>query len=395
MTNTPSSQSKRFEALDAWRGIAACLIVFYHFSGVVKTHFVNVSFIADAFIFVDFFFVLSGFVIAISYQDKIISGMKLKDYVLMRFGRIYPLFFFMLLCFVGLEAMKYVVPARTAPFDGYYNNFTTLFANLLLIHNFVIFDRMTWNGQSWSISAEFYTYILYAIVLLWAKTRMWIICLVVVLITPFLFLLMGKENIEISFNWGWLRCIYGFSAGVICYEIYKLILKNNLSIKRFHSFIEISALCLLLGFIHFCARNEISLLSPYIISICLLVFAFEKGIVSRILKTAPLQLIGLLSYSIYMTHTFVIVMVKHIIKIADKKFQLGIVTEVNTPYGPTDNFTLDIWYADALQIFIFIAVLIGSYLTYHLIENPANRWTRRYVQQKSHKNVPQATDAAF
>ena len=55
---------RRFVAIDSLRGICAIIVAVYHFSS--NSILAALPFIKNGFLFVDFFFVLSGFVIASS-----------------------------------------------------------------------------------------------------------------------------------------------------------------------------------------------------------------------------------------------------------------------------------------------------------------------------------------
>jgi peptidoglycan/LPS O-acetylase OafA/YrhL len=66
-----SSTANRFEALDGWRGICACLVVLFHFHGYSPIY--SWGLIRNSYLFVDFFFVLSGFVIAWNYATRLDS----------------------------------------------------------------------------------------------------------------------------------------------------------------------------------------------------------------------------------------------------------------------------------------------------------------------------------
>src|SRR5687768_3329218 len=98
--------TKRFVALDSWRGIAACLIVFFHFRNFTYSHLASVDIINHAWLFVDFFFVLSGFVITASYQNRLEQGYSLRRFIFLRLGRIYPLHIFMLMAFLAFEFLR-------------------------------------------------------------------------------------------------------------------------------------------------------------------------------------------------------------------------------------------------------------------------------------------------
>ena len=59
----------RFHSLDGWRGVAALFVSLYHLS--FFNHIYGWEFLRNSYLFVDFFFVLSGFVITHAYQNKI------------------------------------------------------------------------------------------------------------------------------------------------------------------------------------------------------------------------------------------------------------------------------------------------------------------------------------
>ncbi len=67
----------RFLVLDSWRGIAACLVALFHLDAY--SHLYAVPFLRNSWLFVDFFFVLSGFVIAANYQQRLRDGTTSND----------------------------------------------------------------------------------------------------------------------------------------------------------------------------------------------------------------------------------------------------------------------------------------------------------------------------
>jgi peptidoglycan/LPS O-acetylase OafA/YrhL len=71
-----SATHTRFEVLDGMRGVAALVVMVYHF-----THFVPSDPLGNATLSVDVFFALSGFVIAHSYGERLRQGMSVRDYV--------------------------------------------------------------------------------------------------------------------------------------------------------------------------------------------------------------------------------------------------------------------------------------------------------------------------
>jgi len=150
-----------FEALDGWRGVCACFVVLFHFHGYSPLFAWPLA--RHGFLFVDFFFVLSGFVIAWNYEKRLDSAPAVKRFLVLRLGRVYPLHAFMLLCFVAYE-LGWLLwgPAGTALFTGG-SKPSAIASNLLLLQSLHVHDGLTWNGPSWSISAEFWTYVLFAL----------------------------------------------------------------------------------------------------------------------------------------------------------------------------------------------------------------------------------------
>jgi peptidoglycan/LPS O-acetylase OafA/YrhL len=79
---------KRFAALDSWRGLAACLVALHHLSRSMDSHVNALGLIPNSYLFVDFFFVLSGFVIAANYEQRLAEGFSVWRFALLRFGRL-------------------------------------------------------------------------------------------------------------------------------------------------------------------------------------------------------------------------------------------------------------------------------------------------------------------
>lgn len=94
----------RYSFLDGCRGLAALFVVLHHFS-VTWTEF-RVLFGAAP-LAVDFFFSLSGFVIAHAYETRLRSGMTTREYLLRRLVRLYPMYFVGgVLGLAGVAALK-------------------------------------------------------------------------------------------------------------------------------------------------------------------------------------------------------------------------------------------------------------------------------------------------
>lgn len=90
VATAPTIKTKQhFEILDGLRGIAAISVVIFHFMEFVVPDY-NKSFIAHAYLAVDFFFCLSGFVIAYAYDNKL-KNLGNTLFFKLRLIRLHPL----------------------------------------------------------------------------------------------------------------------------------------------------------------------------------------------------------------------------------------------------------------------------------------------------------------
>ena len=90
-----------FSMLDGRRGVAAVIVVLFHYSW-----FLGWQIVPNAYLAVDFFFVLSGFVIAHAYEARLLAGQTLGDFLRTRLVRLYPLYWLGLTIPVGLVAVE-------------------------------------------------------------------------------------------------------------------------------------------------------------------------------------------------------------------------------------------------------------------------------------------------
>lgn len=83
-----TEKNTRFEVLDGLRGFAAVAVMLYHY-----TQHNGLQWFPGAWVAVDLFFVLSGFVIAHSYGARIMDGMTFRQFLLGRLIRLAPLYY--------------------------------------------------------------------------------------------------------------------------------------------------------------------------------------------------------------------------------------------------------------------------------------------------------------
>jgi peptidoglycan/LPS O-acetylase OafA/YrhL len=368
-----SDNHMRFSALDGVRGCCALFVVLYH--ATFLSHFFSWPLIRNSYLFVDFFFVLSGFVICHTYHGRLCNITNIYNFLLKRIARLWPLHMAILSIFVLSELIKliishWVATGTPAFFDG--NSVLAIFTNLLLIQSLDIHKQLTWNSPSWSISVEFYTYVVFAFIA-GARYKNAFFALAASIGLIIILMYAPEHNMDISYDYGFFRCLYGFFLGCMTYTFFTNFANwgnqniNLLSIGEFIAAIGTIA------FICLCNEGIITFFAPVIFSVLVFIMAFEAGAVSKILKGNIFQKLGLYSYSIYMVHYFIVSMMNQLLKPMCKLLHVhmletdwiigdGSIVKLRT-YG-------NIWITDGLTVLYVAIVIVTSLATYKYIEMP-------------------------
>jgi peptidoglycan/LPS O-acetylase OafA/YrhL len=107
-TPAPTAHKRVFHALDAGRGIAALVVIVFHVPVTLRGHLFGSGDLA-----VDFFFALSGFVLAHAYLGKLANGqLTVREFIAIRVIRLYPLY---LLSLLGLLVLLAVMVTLSRP----------------------------------------------------------------------------------------------------------------------------------------------------------------------------------------------------------------------------------------------------------------------------------------
>lgn len=373
--------TNRFEALDGWRGICACLVVLFHFHGYSPIY--TTALVRNSYLFVDFFFVLSGFVIAWNYARRLSDWPGVKRFLILRLGRVYPLHLFMLLCFVGWETLRLAVQpdAFTGP-----NSPAAVITNLLLLQSMGVHDSLTWNGPSWSISTEWWTYVVFALVCAWLGVRNWLI-VATAAIAPLLLMHLSKSGMDTTFDWGFIRCLFGFALGVACYRLYSAAPpRRPMGHLAVMTLTECAVIAAVVLFVSAAGTSPLSFLAPFVFAVAVLVFAAEGGLVSRVFHSRPLKWLGMVSYSIYLTHFFVVLILPSVVK---RIAHVDLWTAMPLPDGQwVQAFGRNDVEGTLLYVLALALTLAFSALTYRWVEVPGREWTRRWLARP--RSTPQA-----
>jgi peptidoglycan/LPS O-acetylase OafA/YrhL len=381
------TESQRVEAptffapLESLRGVAALIVVLYHavwINSITSLHLVQ-----NGALMVDFFFVLSGFVIFHSYGKKLGSGTDICRFLWLRLGRLYPLHFTFLMVFLVIEIAKLVAerkfgivadkPAFTT------NNGNALLTNLLLIHSLGVHDHrhLNFNHPSWSISTEFYAYVLFAGVrLLVADNRRFTVAATAFVAAAFglLWWLKVVPLTTAGYDYGFIRCAGGFFLGTLTYLAYDA-LRGRLKDPhhRGGSLGWLSALALLATIAYLCLIDPegwLTYLLPFFsASVILTLVLCPQRTVQNVLSSRPLRWLGKVSYSVYMVHAAIAWIITQVLTVVFKFPKIEVPDGHITATSPSAGLI-------ALAIYVAI-VLVLSGFTYRWIEEPFRRMSRR------------------
>ncbi len=226
----------RYDALDGLRGIAALAVMGFHF-----TQYQSATLFYNAPFAVDFFFMLSGFVIAHSYGSRLFKSMGVGEYLGKRVIRLYPLF--ALGALVGTPSLIALEHAGKAVFaSGALASCSALHALFLPCFHLVGISNMgaassAWgaifpaNPASWSLFFEMIAGLSFPL-LCRMKTRPLFAC-VLICWAGFMGggLWLGSQNgfysLFLDAGWGignfgvgFPRALFGFACGTLLYRLH-------------------------------------------------------------------------------------------------------------------------------------------------------------------------------
>lgn len=373
-----SAAKARFGVLDSWRGICALLVALFHFpaAGWLATN----GFIRGSYLFVDFFFVLSGFVIAHAYGERLDDGTSLRKFMITRFGRLFPLHAFMLLAFVAFEVIRWTLPQLSGGEPAFTSAFSvsSIFTNLFMVHGLGVEQGLTWNGPSWSISTELFAYLLFAVTVMLLGRSALLAFSAAVVVGPLFLFAVSPDFMDATWDFGMIRCMYGFSFGVIVHALFVRIsetpARDGESVASW-TFAEGAVIVAVVFFVTTSHANALSLLAPLVFGFAVFIFAHEGGLVSRLMSARPFLGLGALSYSIYMTHMFVQARMMNAARFVDGHF--------DAPFLETDmpGTVFSQSWAMPMAVVMVAVTLAASVVTYRLVEMPGRDWFRRLAKR--------------
>lgn len=351
----PVAKRQHFLALDLLRGVAALAVLFLHWLEGNSNPWFHNSHLA-----VDFFFMLSGFVMVYAYTERLKQGLGLWNFFVLRVIRLYPLIVVgIVLGFIRFFLKATITQDATMPLSWLVTKFVQ---NLFMIPNFqdgLSGDMFILNLALWSLFFEFLAYILFGLFMYRAKLYVLVAITAVAGIGVWGWLYQDFDSTRrtisaldytgLGYVSGFCRVMFSFTLGLLTFEIYKRV-KIHINLNGWiFAGLFFAFLCLPKGAT---PSNSAFFIMLFVFPalICLAAEAYIPAKTEALATT-----FGDLSYPLYVVHTPIIWVLS------------GLLKTLHLETIP------DIWFG----IIILPSAVIASYVAFHVYDKPV----RAYLMQ--------------
>ena len=304
----------RYDILDGLRGVAACMVLLYHlFEAIAFSAGAPEQDMFNGFLGVDFFFILSGFVMGYAYDDRW-TTMSVTNFIKRRLIRLHP----MVIIGVIIGVIAFVVQGCETWGGASVSLSLLMWCALLAMFLIPAFDGLDvrgntemfpLNGPHWSLFFEYIGSLLYAVMLHRLPTRILKIWVAVSLLFIALMGFFGPDG-SIAYGWssqpvnmfgGLLRLMYGYPAGLLLARIFRTQQPSPVRLPVF----LISALCIILLMNIPSFKSVPANVSYQIfcvgIAFPLIIWFAARGVVTGF-RQKCVSFLGRLSYPLYAVH---------------------------------------------------------------------------------------------
>lgn len=272
----------------ALRGMAAILVVLFHYRVIFEPTF-NIdrytSFLAKSYLWVDCFFMLSGFILCHVYGTSPGENQRSRlKFLQARFARIYPLH---LATLTVLASFQVIVATTNHPIEV--GSWATFWPNLFGVHAWLMPNEYEWNFPSWSISVEFAAYLLFPAIchglLHYRRLTIALLALGVMAALP-----IDHDHWERT---AVMRGLPMFCLGIILFQV-----RDTITLCPSIAPFQIVVAVALAAALHFGAHDVVI----DVLFAALVWLTWTDQGAAPLLRSRPLQSLGEWSFSIYMLH---------------------------------------------------------------------------------------------
>jgi peptidoglycan/LPS O-acetylase OafA/YrhL len=347
------------------RGVAALAVVFYHLIHIGGIKPPNVfEFIGRDFGYsVHLFFILSAYSLMYSTEPRINRPDWVGDYLIKRFFRIAPLFYFMMVFEIGRQAF----------YGGVAVGVSSIVLNLTFTFGFIPFAGIVWGG--WAVGVEMIFYAIFPVLLSTIRTHRSALIFLIISIAVSCYIRTALHHQHINFTsppkWDWSYYAFAsnicfFAMGIFAFRVRQQLKKESTMLVLF----PLIAMALI-GWLMFfgggkyfygSGRGDIVIWGFGLAALCL----WQSTQPSFIIAHGLFQYFGERSFSIYLVHPVVIEFFK--------SFIFKTYEELLPFIGAYSYFVC--------AILIIAVILIFVELTYRVIEVPGIHLGRRLIVWK-------------
>lgn len=369
-----SNNIQYIQEVDHLRAFAATLIVMYHGFQIYANNLLTLSgnqtndwiytnnpvlaLLIEGHTAVGLFMVLSGFILAYGSIDKEINYF---NFIKNRFLRIYPLFIFLIITGISIYPNQFSFASLLQTIFGFSNHIGAL-------------DVVPFSSMNWAISVEFLFYLVFPFLILFlnnAGYKNLLLLLLTFLLFRLIGLLLGGNPRDFSY-WTILGRMDQFIIGILLAYVYKRT-NESIAIRKVFKLLLIPSIVIIFSTLFI--FNKLGgwpiisywkivwpIIEAIIWSIFILSFIMTFSNYKRTKLSNGLASIGVISYSMYLTHMILI----HVVTKHSLYLQIFSSTFKN---------------AFLNSIILYLATIIVSCLTYSSIEKPFLNLRKKYINK--------------
>ena len=308
-------------SITSWRGIACILVMLHHFFSPsvlwtgIDIHS-STGIFSKSYLWVDFFFMISGFIFTYVYEDQFITRQSRVEYfkfIAARAARLYPLHLTIIAAFILLELYK-LATAQDAFSGAFSFKYLLMNATFTQAFSFNIF-LAPWNGPSWSICAEWWSYLCLPFIIRFyvsVANKGNLKCFLTyatsaIIIFSYLYFICAyypNGNLDVAGIPGTLRCFLLVCLGVMTFKVAPFLPEK----------LKLATLPLGIIWVSLSLHFEVYDLIIFPGFLAILLGSNSKGLINKVLSQPLFIKIGNLSFSLYMVHFWVLYLMHNLTK---------------------------------------------------------------------------------
>ncbi len=379
------SRSPEIRALKGARALPPLILVLFHYCeghGYRGAWWFDLP-VARGYLWVEFFFALSGFVLTYVYAERWREIWKARGYFAFlrgRLSRLYPLHLTILLVILVMVIVLRAVATQGGYLSIYDERWhpivdtKTFIANLFLVQAWNIFPYLSWNGASWFVSVEFLLCLLFPLYLVLARGG-WRVAILMIIggAATLAFLAHPRYGLDLTFHNGIWRGMAAFGMGVAFAVLQAKARERGAAALPDHVFslAQAAVLAALVYAIYNTgwSHRPTDIYTALAVIALVFVLSFDRGLLAKAFAISPLLVLGEWSYAIYIGQTPVLQLLRHA--------QMHLYPAPgDVVFGRPWADWQPLWHWLEPALLVLACVIWGAFL-YVAVEKPASAWLKR------------------